>query len=36
MIPELADAMLATGGVICVCFVVLLIADRLARLIKRF
>jgi len=35
MIPEMADALLATAGVLGVCFVVLLVADRVARVIRR-
>jgi len=31
----MADAMLVTGGVVCVSFVVLIFADRIARIIKR-
>lgn len=36
MIPEMADAMLVTGGVFCVSFAVLVFVDRIARILKRF
>jgi hypothetical protein len=35
-IPEMADALLATGGVFGICFVVLVFADQMGRLIRRF
>jgi hypothetical protein len=36
IITEMADAMLASCGILGVCFVVLLFADQLARVIRRF
>ena len=35
LIPEMGNALLATGGVLGVCYVILLFADQVARIIKR-
>jgi len=36
LIPEMANAFLTTSGVFAVIYIVLLFADQIARIIKRF